>query len=468
MKFCIADIVSATGGKLISGDLNAVVKNISTDTREIEQGSLFVALCGERFDGHNFIVNAERLGAIGCLVEKDISKEEFEQIDSVDFAIIKVESTLKSLAQIAASYRRMFDGRVCAITGSVGKTSSKDMVASVLSKGFSVHKTSGNYNNEIGMPLTVLGLREGHTALVVEMGMRGLGEIDYLAACAKPDIGVITNIGVSHIERLGSRENILKAKMEIAPHIKQGGYLVLNGDDDLLNEIDEYENITVMKFGINNKDADVYGDNIVVSGDGVHTEFELHIKSMPCEIYNVKLNVPGRHNVYNALSAVCVGIIFQMTMSDIIDGVAEYTPSEMRQALSVADGGFKIINDAYNASPDSMKAALDTLGEMKCEGKKIAVLGDMAELGAESERYHYEVGEHLKNANINVLITIGTQAKFIAAGAQEISGLQVMSFDTQKDAQDYIINIIEANDIILLKASRVMKLENLALTLQEK
>ena len=465
MRLCIADIVSATGGKLICGNLNAVIKDVSTDTRKIEIGSFFVAIKGANFDGHDFIVKAKQLGASGCLIQRKISDEEFEQVESEDFAVIEVEDTIKALLNIAAAQRRIFEGRVCAVTGSVGKTSTKDMIASVVSKSFSVHKTQGNFNNEIGMPMTILGLKEEHDALILEMGMRGLGEIDYLASAAKPDIGIITNIGVSHIERLGSKENICKAKMEIASHIKTGGFLLLNGDDEYLKNINKFENITIMTFGIENENCDVCGKDIRISDSGEYTEFELHIKSMPCEIYNVRINVPGIHNIYNALCAVCVGIIFQMNMSEIIDGIADYVPSGMRQNISISSKGYKIINDAYNASPDSVKASLAMLSSMNCEGRKIAVLGDMLELGENSMQYHREIGEYLLEMDIDVLVTVGNMAKSIAEIAVTKFG-ESNSFDGTNEALNYLKENLNKDDIILLKASRGIKFEEIAAGLE--
>lgn len=461
MKLCIADVISATKGKLICGDLNAVIAKVSTDTRAIESGCFFVAMKGETFDGHAFLAQAKEKGAMGCLVEQEVSTD----ILAKDFAIIQVESTRLGLAQIAAAYRRMFEGRVCAVTGSVGKTSTKDMIAAVLSKSFCVHKTLGNFNNEIGMPLTILGLTEKHTALVTEMGMRGLGEIDYLANIAKPDVGVITNIGVSHIERLGSQENICKAKMEVIPHIKQGGTLVLNGDDPWLCKIEPQEHISIMRFSVENTEADVYAKNIQISEDGQSTTFELHIKNTPCEIYMAKVPVPGLHHVSNALCAVCVGLLFQMAVSDMIDGIADFTPSGMRQQITVSPKGVKVINDAYNASPDSMKAALNMLAHMPCEGKKIAVLGDMFELGENSEAFHAQVGEYLQTTDISHVITVGNLARHIGVAVQEKN---VIHFDTKEDAGAYIYSLADAGDIVLIKASRGMKLEEIAAMLQER
>lgn len=464
MKLCVADIVSATDGKLICGDLNASIRNVSTDTRSIEIGSFFIALKGERFDGHDFIVKARQLGAAGCLVQRDLTEEECRQLDSEEFAVIQVEDTLKGLGGIATAFRRLFEGRVCAVTGSVGKTSTKDMIASVLSRQFVVQKTLGNFNNEIGLPMTILGLREEHTALVTEMGMRGQGEIDYLAAIARPYIGVITNIGVSHIERLGSKEAILKAKMELAEHIRPGGILVLNGDDPLLQGIESTENYTVQTFGIENEEADFVGKNIRIDASGEYTEFELHMKAMPYEIYNVKINVPGKHNIYNALAAVCTGLGFQMNISDIIDGIGDYTPSGMRQTVSVSKSGFRIINAAYNASPDSMKAALLMLHDIPCQGKRVAVLGDMLELGEASVTYHEEVGRYVEDYEIDLLVTIGELAKYIARGAGQT---ETLCCEAIEETVVKLKELLHPEDVILVKASRGMRLEQIASALQE-
>ena len=461
MKLCIADIVSATKGNLICGDLNGAITKVSTDTRAIEPGSFFVAMKGETFDAHQFLGQAKDKGAVGCLVEQDVDAS----IQTDAFAVIRVENTRIGLAQIAGAYRRMFEGRVCAITGSVGKTSTKDMIAAVLSKSFSVQKTQGNFNNEIGMPLTVLGLQEYHTALVTEMGMRGFGEIDFLANIAKPDVGVITNIGVSHIERLGSQENICKAKMEMIPHIKQGGTLVVNGDDPWLNEIQPPEHVTIMRFGIENEDADVRAKNIEISEDGQSTTFELYVKNMPLEIYMAKVPVPGVHHVYNALCAVCVGLQFQMSISDMIDGIGDFSPSGMRQQITISPSGVRVINDAYNASPDSMKASIHMLSNMPCSGKKIAVLGDMFELGENSSAYHMQVGTYLKNTDISHVVTVGDLARYIGMAVEE---KQVIHFDTKEDASAYISSLAKEGDCVLIKASRGMKLEEIAAVLQER
>lgn len=461
MKLCIADVISATKGNLICGDLNATITKVSTDTRTLSEGSFFVAMKGESFDGHAFLEQAKKQGAIGCLVQQEVKAD----IQSDGFAIIQVADTKLGLAQIAATYRRMFEGRVCAVTGSVGKTSTKDMIASVLSKRFCVHKTQGNFNNEIGLPLTILGLQEEHTALITEMGMRGLGEIDYLANVAKPDVGVITNIGVSHIERLGSQENIFKAKSEIIPHIKQGGTLIINYDDPWLCNIQSYEHIHVMRFSIENSQADVYAQNVKISEDGQSTTFELHIKNMPYEIYIAKVPVLGLHHVANALCAVCVGLLFQMTVSDMLDGIESFKLSGMRQEITISKSNVKIINDAYNASPDSMKASLSMLGQMPCKGKKIAVLGDMFELGENSPSYHMQVGEFLQTIDVSHVITVGDLARYIG---MPLEGKQVIHFDTKEDAGAYICSLATAEDIVLIKASRGMQLEEIAALLQEK
>jgi len=306
---------------------------------------------------------------------------------------------------------------------------------------------------------------------VLEMGMRGLGQIDYLANIAKPDVGIVTNIGVSHIEQLGSQENIFKAETEISAHIKHGGFLVLNGDDEFLNTIENCDNVKLMRYGIENPTEregmpalDVYGDNIYISDDGTYTEFELHVKSMPCEIYNVRINAPGKHNVYNALCAVCVGIIFGMNISDIIDGIADFAPSGMRQnMITVKTGaktGLRIIDDSYNASPDSVKAALDTLELIRCDGKRIAVLGDMFELGEEAERYHVEVGDHYATKNIDLLITVGELARRYG----NLEG--TVPFDKASEALAYIKEIIKAEDIILFKASRGMQFDKMVTEIQ--
>lgn len=444
------EIIKAVNGELISGDISTKIEGVSTDSRKINAGDIFIPIVGEKFDGHGFIKSSLEQGAAASLTSKPM--------DAINGkALIRVEDTLKALGDIAACYRNKFNIPIIGITGSVGKTSTKDMVSAVLSRKFNVLKTQGNYNNQIGLPLTVFNLENFHQAAVVEMGMSGFGEISSLTAIAKPDIAVITNIGLSHIEKLGSRQNILKAKMEIFEGLKSGGLVVLNGDDKLLYGLKDLLKFRTVYYGM--EDGLTYQACNVKSLGEHGTSFEITYKNND---YKLNVPVPGVHNVYNALAAIAVGIEMNMDMESIIEGIAEFTPGQMRLNI-ISYKGIKIINDAYNASPKSMEAAIDVLKDIGDSGRTFAVLGDMLEMGEWAYKAHTDIGKYAVLKGVDYIVTVGENGKNIAGGAIASGAAEdsVFSFDNNGEVSSFLKSFVKNGDIILVKGSRGMKMEDI-------
>ncbi len=435
----IKEILKITNGKLICGDEDLDIQNFEKDTRIIQKGDMYVAIKGEKFDGNDFYKDAINKGAVACLM----SKEPDEKIGS----IVLVENTVKAIQQIAAYKRSQVDIPVVAVTGSVGKTSTKDIVAAVMSQKYKVLKTQGNLNNDIGLPVTLLRLHD-ENAIVVEMGMNHFGEISLLTSIAKPTLAIITNIGTAHIGNLGSRENILKAKLEILEGL-QGNSVIINNDNDLLSDWAEKnkEKYNIITYGINNKNSKYVAEDIHSYED--RSEYRIDGKE-------VVVPVGGEHFVLNSLCAIAVGRYFDIPMAKITEGISGFELTKGRMEIEKAKCGASIINDTYNANYDSMKAAIEYLE--KIEGKrKIAVLGDMKELGEYSESLHRKVGEEVKD--IDILITIGELAKCIEETADV---REMLHFDNNESALEYLKKIMKKDDIILLKASNSMKFGDIA------
>jgi len=453
----IAEVIKATNGKLIYGDDEVSVSGISSDSRTIKEGELFIPIIGERFDGHDFISEAFKKGASACITNKTIK-------GTKEKVIVLVNDTTKALGDLAQYYRMKFKIPLVAITGSVGKTTTKDMAASVLGQKLNCLKTQGNFNNEIGLPFTLLNLDNFHEAAVIELGMRGFGEIKRLSMIAQPDIALITNIGISHMERLGSKQNILKAKLEILEGLNEKGILVLNGDDSLLRALDGLTEYDIRFYGIMDK-ADYNAYDIKSQGER-GTVFNTVIEGYEYQVY---VPLPGMHNIYNALAAIAVGIELNIPPEAVINGIAEAKASELR--LNIMEiGDIKVINDAYNACPDSMKASLDILSEAEGKNKKIAVLGDMLELGENEKNEHVEIGRYAAGKNIDLIVTVGQIALHIARGAVE-AGFEkslVYTFENTDGALLFLYENIEKNDVILIKGSRYMKMEYIIEKLKEK
>ncbi|HOJ10803.1 MAG TPA: UDP-N-acetylmuramoyl-tripeptide--D-alanyl-D-alanine ligase [Clostridiales bacterium] len=454
------EIVEATEGILLYGSSEQEIMRISTDSRSVQPGSLFVPIKGERFDGHNFIKDALAAGAAGTLTQYDLQELKCcpEHEGSFDGKlIIKVNDTLKALRDIAAYYRQMFRIPFTGITGSVGKTSTKDMIACVLEQEYNVLKTMGNFNNEIGVPLTIFNLNDSYEAAVVEMGMSGFGEISRLTSIVKPKIAVITNIGMSHMEKLGSRQNILKAKMEIFEGLPRDGLVVMNGDDTFLYGLKGFLNFRTLYYGMD-EGLDYQAYNVQSAGEtGIY--FDINVKNVE---YKVHVPVPGIHNVYNALAAIAVGVESGISMKNIIQGIRNFIPGKMRLNI-VKNNGIKVINDAYNASPQSIDAALKVLIDLEDVNRRIAVLGDVLELGEWARQAHLDIGKLAFNMGIDYIITVGENGRYIAEGALE-SGASVKNvnhFSDNKEVTRFLEDFITDGDAILVKGSRGMKMEEI-------
>lgn len=440
----VDEIVKATGGKLVCGRGDFVISEIVTDSRKAGANMLFVPIAGENNDGHDFISSAFEHGADVVITHRDIPPVQ-------DKNIIRVADTRIALGDIAAYYKAKYNLPTVAITGSVGKTTTKDMVSAVLAMKYNTLKTQGNFNNDIGLPLTVFHLKEKHQMAVLEMGMSAKGEISYLANIAKPDVAIITNIGMSHIEKLGSQENIYRAKMEICEDFGEKNLLIVNGDDRFLSRKECAG--PCQTYGIENKNCDIVAENIENLGiDG--TKFTAVIDGVNEEFY---IRVPGVHNVYNALASILVGRHYGVSIKDIKDGIREFQLTGMR--MEVKDiGKITIIDDCYNASPDSIRAAVKVLAGLPRK-RKIAVLGDVLEMGDFAEAALKQVGEEI--SGVDALVTVGSIAQNIAIGAKTAGVSNIISFGTVEDAIEYLAGYIKADDGVLIKASRGMHFERI-------
>ncbi len=444
-KLTLEEITKAVDGRLEGGSPGETVTDISTDTRDIRPGSLFVPIRGERFDGHDFIGQAFAAGAAAVLSERP----------AAGGAVIRVADTRKAYLDLAGWYRRRFPVKVVGITGSVGKTTTKEMIAAVLESKYNTLKTEGNFNNEIGLPRTLFRLDSGKQTAVIEMGMSHFGEISRLSRAAAPNIGVITNIGVSHIENLGSREGILKAKLEILDGMEENAPLVLNLDNDLLAQAAKELKREILSYGIDAEQADIRAEHI--TEQGLSTEFDLLFDGK--RIHTV-LPTVGRHHVLNALAAFGVGQLTGIEPERAAAALQNYTPTGMRQRI-VDRNGLRVIEDCYNASPDSMRAALNVLSTLECDGKRIAVLADMLELGEHSVKAHTEVGGMVAESRADALFCTGHDAAHIVAGAKAAGMENAVFFPDREALVQAVRETAKAGDCLLFKASRGMKLEEI-------
>lgn len=447
----IANVAAAVKGEIKNSSADIIISAVSTDTRTITEGAVFVALKGENFDGHRFIAAAVENGAVCCVVNKGTD-------NAGNLPVIEVEDTSAALRDLAEYYRKKFDISVIGITGSVGKTSTKDMIASVLEQSAKTHRTKGNLNNEIGVPLTVYELMKDDEFMVIEMGMSNFGEISKLTRIAKPDTAVITNIGMSHIEHLGSREGIKKAKLEILEGLQIDGTVILNGDDDLLWGTGEDIDFETLYYGIYNKNCDLVAYDIRNYSDS--SEFTCKIEG---EEYKFFINVPGEHHIYNALAAILIGLKYNVSIEDIAVGIKNFAPSGLRQTV-IELPDYTVIRDCYNASPDSMKSGLKVLKLHETGGRRVACLADMLELGEISKEAHNNVGKLVVETGVDVLITVGKEAHFIAEGARNngMDSSNIMEFDNNQELKNSLKDILRKDDVILVKGSRGMHLEEIA------
>lgn len=454
----LKDIINTTKGTLIQGNLELECIEFSKDTRTIKGGEIYIGIKGEKFDGNKFWKEALKKGAEAVIIQ-DINFEEKELKEFKNKTIIKVENTLEALYKIAKFKRDLYNIPVIAITGSVGKTSTKDIVANVVSKKYKTLKTEGNNNNNIGMPLTILKLKD-HEAMVLEMGMNHFGEISLLTNIAKPNICIITNIGTSHIGNLGSRENILKAKLEILEGT-ENPTVIINNDNDLLHKWykENKEKYNIKTYGIKNK-SEFMAKDIKLNENS--SEFKVLISKENKEI-NTNVPVGGEHFVLNSLCAFTVGKALEIDKKDITSGIESFELTKKRMDIIKLKNGVEVINDAYNASLESMKASLKYLGNIQ-EKRKIAVLGDMFELGKFSKELHKSVGTEVYKNNIDILICSGESSKEIVKQAN-IEGLSTEStyyVDNKEEILEKLKSICKDGDVVLFKASNGMQFYKIA------
>ena len=449
----LREITAACGGTYF-GDPESTAKEVSSvviDSRKVTQDSLFVAIRGARVDGHTFIPQTIEAGALCALSE--------EPLGEVTFPYILVDSCTQALKDLAEHYRKSLDIKVVGISGSVGKTSTKEMIATVLSQKYNVLKTEGNFNNEIGVPLTIFNLREEHEIAVLEMGINHFGEMTRLAKMARPDICVITNIGVAHMELLGSRDGILKAKTEMFQYMNPDGTIIFNGDDDKLITYSPENGITPIYFGLG-ENSSYRAEQIANNGlRGTNATFVT-----PKSKFSAHISIPGEHMVHNALAGIAVGYALGMSDAEIKAGIEALKPLAGRNHL-IETNTYTIIDDCYNANPISMKASIDVLS--KADTRTVAILGDMGELGAKEKEMHYDVGQHTATAGIHVLICIGTLSEELARGAKETGrNIQIYHYPDQEHFFAEMSSILEKNDTILVKASHAMAFEKIVKKLE--
>ena len=447
----LRQLLEAVNGTLLGDfdDLDAQAVQVSTDSRNITPGCLFIPLEGERFDGHSFINSALEAGGAGCLT----ARERESYLPGKFY--IKVRSTQRALWELARYYKKLFPIPFIAVTGSVGKTTTKDMTAAVLGARFRVHKTEGNFNNDIGVPLTLLRLEAQHEVCVVELGMDHAGEIDNLARLVEPDMALITNIGDAHIENLGSRENIFKAKCEIFPHLKRDGLAILNGDDPLLAALEGTLAQRTVFVG-EGEGLDYTARDL--SSDGAGHLF-CRVKT-PRSQFEANIPALGSHMIYPTLMAAAAAEALGMAPDEIVRGIGAFLPTKMRMNIVRCKGDIVILNDAYNANPQSMRAAAAVLGDAQGR-RKVAVVGDMKELGPGSEQFHRAVGGYFAQAGTDRLIAVGDMARFMAEGARDAGLGQADWFPTLDAARNALSREVRAGVTILVKASRSMAFEKI-------
>lgn len=454
-QITVQDIIKICNAELICGNKDIPCENFSKDTRQIQQGDVYIGIKGENFDGNMFYETAFEKGAKVCILDNAQTAQQ-AKLKYKENAIILVKNTTKAIQELAIYKRKLYNIPVIAITGSSGKTSTKDIVASIVAQKYNTLKTEGNFNSQLGLPLTILRLKE-HNAMVVEMGMNQLKEISALTNIAKPTIAIITNVGTSHIGNLGSRENILKAKLEILEGLSEEGTLIINNDNDLLHEWNKNQTkYKVKTFGIDNK-SDFMAEEIQMTQQG--STFKTVVAQNK---FNVEVKVGGKHFVYNSLCAITVGNLLGIEQDKILEGIKKFELAKRRMDVNKNKNGVTIINDSYNANYDSVKAAIEYLAQIKAD-RKIAVLGDMLELGGFSKELHSKVGEEIAKNKINILVTVGKEAKNICAKAKElgVEEQNIYELESTKEAVELLNKIMQQQDAVLVKASNGMKFDQI-------
>ena len=449
----LAHIAEACHGTYVGTEekKNQEVGSIFTDSRKAEEGGLFVPIKGARADAHDFIKDVMEKGALATLSEKELGEK--------PYPYILVESSLQAVKDIAEYYLAQLAIPVVGITGSVGKTSTKEMIAAVLSQKYCTLKTQGNFNNELGLPLTVFRLRDEHEMAVLEMGISDFGEMHRLAKIARPDTCVITNIGLCHLEFLKSRDGILKAKTEIFDFLKPEGHVILNGDDDKLVTVEEVKGIKPVFFGIENHSG-IWADEIKPEG----------LKGISCCIhtergsFSVLIPIPGHHMVYNALAGTAVGLTYGLSLEEIKAGIESLQPVSGRFHI-IETGKYTVVDDCYNANPVSMKASLDVLTD--AIGRKVAILGDMGELGEDEVEMHREVGVYAASRNLDLLLCVGELSQYMAEAAKHAAPAKtILHFATKEEMLKELPKILQEGDTVLVKASHFMGFEDVVKELE--
>lgn len=451
MELTFLELIEAIDGEVLVDSKNNSFNSLCIDTRKIEKDNMFLAINGDNFNGNSYVKGAFEKGASIAIIDEILF--DMEELKGKG-TIVKVNNTLDALLSLANYYRKKLGIKVVGVTGSTGKTSTKDLIAAFLSDKYKVFKTKGNFNNQIGLPLMILELDSSYDVAVLEMGMSDLGEIHLLAEIALPDIGVITNVGLSHIENLKTRENILKAKMEITDFFNENNELIVTGEDSKLKKINS-ECFKIIKIGYNHE-YEVYGTNIILKEE--ETEFEANLDG---KHHKFRLPMAGKHNVLNAMLAIAVANKLGLTFESMEKGIANLEATSMRLQLIKKDK-FVIINDCYNASPDSMKSSLDVLNTYE-SGRRVAILGTMNELGHEAFNAHKEVGEYATN-KVDKLVVIGDYRESFKDG---FNGKDIEIYKTKEEFISNVQTLVKENDILLVKASRGMKFEDIVNSIEQ-
>jgi len=449
-KTKIGQIEKAVSGKLLFGDAESIVTGVSIDSRKINEGDIFFALIGENHDAHNFLSDAVSNGVKNVVVSRGDTKTLGEGIN-----VILVEDTTKALQEFAKWYAEEIKIKKIGITGSTGKTTTKDILYHIFSEKYKTGKTAGNFNNHIGLPLTLLSFDEDIEVGILEMGVEFVGEMDMLANIARPDISILTNIGLAHVETFGGRENIFKGKMEIVNYLSKDGLLIVNEESDFLSRENVLGNYRVNTIGLSGKSDYILSD--ITELDDGSVEFVLEYKE---KSKRFKINIPGRHNAFNASLAIAAAMDMGITMDEAAEGLKKIELTEKRLSIKGKDG-LKVIDDTYNASPDSMRAAIGVLLATKGM-RKVAIFGDMFGLGDDSEMYHEQIGEFVSQSNIDLLITAGELSKHMHDKAVSVMGEEkAIHYDNRKKLESEIKKIITLGDVVLVKGSRAMAMENI-------